>query len=87
MISNADPTYVPGPDDLAAAILLVDNLCLGADDVKQMTFFGVARKKLDCPCEIVEVLEYAPNELGCTDWDNPMVNSENIIGNCSPYRF
>jgi len=90
LISNTDPNYVPGPDDLAAAILLVENLCPGLDDAKQMAFFGVARSGIDCPCEIVEVLEYQQNDLGCTDWENPIIKpieDEYIIGNCIPYRF
>jgi len=95
--------YVPGPDDLVAVVLLEGDNCPNystpnrgcPDDCSpawdanafQMIIIEVKRSEVDCPCEIVEVLEYQQNDLGCTDWENPIDKPDHVIGNCGNIRF
>ncbi len=69
LLSSVDPDFEPGPDDLVAVVLLVDNICPDYDpeDVppfvkdrgaaKQMVFIGLPRK--DTECEIEEETAWA----------------------------
>lgn len=79
--SNSD--YIPGENDLVAVILLVNNQCPGGTNPKQMTYFGISINELYC--QPVEVIEYTQNELGCTDWQEPIlkpVEHDYYIGTC-----